>query len=65
MPETSPGNTGQTAQDEEGAGCKAAGAPEFFLANGFSGHGVVHAPATGKDSVGPHCLRPMRFIKSR
>jgi sarcosine oxidase subunit beta len=22
--------------------------PEFYLANGFSGHGVMHAPATGK-----------------
>ncbi|HET7207207.1 MAG TPA: FAD-binding oxidoreductase, partial [Terriglobales bacterium] len=22
--------------------------PGFFLANGFSGHGVMHAPATGK-----------------
>jgi len=26
----------------------APGAPGFFLANGFSGHGVMHAPATGK-----------------
>jgi sarcosine oxidase subunit beta len=25
-----------------------AGLPGFFLANGFSGHGVMHAPATGK-----------------
>jgi len=24
------------------------GVPGFFLANGFSGHGVMHAPATGK-----------------
>jgi len=24
------------------------GGPGFFLANGFSGHGVMHAPATGK-----------------
>ncbi len=24
------------------------GMPGFFLANGFSGHGVMHAPATGK-----------------
>lgn len=24
------------------------GTPGFFLANGFSGHGVMHAPATGK-----------------
>ena len=22
--------------------------PGFYLANGFSGHGVMHAPATGK-----------------
>jgi sarcosine oxidase subunit beta len=27
---------------------EAPGAPGFFLANGFSGHGVMHAPATGK-----------------
>lgn len=27
---------------------EAADAPGFFLANGFSGHGVMHAPATGK-----------------
>jgi len=27
---------------------EAMGAPGFFLANGFSGHGVMHAPATGK-----------------
>ncbi len=26
----------------------APGIPGFFLANGFSGHGVMHAPATGK-----------------
>lgn len=25
-----------------------AGVPGFYLANGFSGHGVMHAPATGK-----------------
>jgi sarcosine oxidase subunit beta len=25
-----------------------ASVPGFFLANGFSGHGVMHAPATGK-----------------
>jgi sarcosine oxidase, subunit beta len=24
------------------------GVPGFFLANGFSGHGVMHAPSTGK-----------------
>ena len=27
---------------------EAAGVPGLFLANGFSGHGVMHAPATGK-----------------
>jgi len=27
---------------------EAPGMPGFFLANGFSGHGVMHAPATGK-----------------
>jgi sarcosine oxidase subunit beta len=27
---------------------EAPSAPGFFLANGFSGHGVMHAPATGK-----------------
>jgi sarcosine oxidase subunit beta len=27
---------------------EAPGHPGFFLANGFSGHGVMHAPATGK-----------------
>jgi sarcosine oxidase subunit beta len=27
---------------------QAPGVPGFFLANGFSGHGVMHAPATGK-----------------
>jgi len=27
---------------------EAVGVPGFFLANGFSGHGVMHAPATGK-----------------
>jgi sarcosine oxidase subunit beta len=27
---------------------EARGVPGFFLANGFSGHGVMHAPATGK-----------------
>ena len=26
----------------------AAEVPGLFLANGFSGHGVMHAPATGK-----------------
>jgi sarcosine oxidase subunit beta len=27
---------------------EAASAPGFFLANGFSGHGVMHSPATGR-----------------
>jgi sarcosine oxidase, subunit beta len=27
---------------------EAPAAPGFYLANGFSGHGVMHAPATGK-----------------
>jgi len=27
---------------------EAPGVPGFFLANGFSGHGVMHSPATGK-----------------
>jgi sarcosine oxidase subunit beta len=27
---------------------EASGVPGFYLANGFSGHGVMHAPATGK-----------------
>jgi sarcosine oxidase subunit beta len=27
---------------------RAPGVDGFFLANGFSGHGVMHAPATGK-----------------
>jgi sarcosine oxidase subunit beta len=27
---------------------EAPGVPGFYLANGFSGHGVMHAPATGK-----------------
>ena len=26
----------------------APGVPGFFLANGFSGHGVMHSPATGR-----------------
>lgn len=46
--------------------------PGFFVANGFSGHGVMHAPATGKiladlittgttDIIDPHVLRFERF----
>jgi sarcosine oxidase subunit beta len=27
---------------------EAPGAPGFWLANGFSGHGVMHSPATGR-----------------
>ena len=46
--------------------------PGFFVANGFSGHGVMHAPATGRiladlilkgetSIVDAHVLRPSRF----
>jgi glycine/D-amino acid oxidase-like deaminating enzyme len=48
--------------------------PGFFLANGFSGHGVMHAPATGKilsdlilngstDIADAHKLRLSRFAE--
>jgi sarcosine oxidase subunit beta len=48
--------------------------PRFFLANGFSGHGVMHAPATGKilsdlilhghtDIADAHKLRLSRFAE--
>jgi sarcosine oxidase, subunit beta len=48
--------------------------PGFFLANGFSGHGVMHAPATGKiladlittgttDLIDAHVLRLERFAE--
>ena len=48
--------------------------PGFFLANGFSGHGVMHAPATGKvladlitkgctDIIDAHVLRLERFAE--
>jgi sarcosine oxidase subunit beta len=48
--------------------------PGFFLANGFSGHGVMHAPATGKilsdlilngktDVIDAHKLRLSRFTE--
>ena len=51
-----------------------AGVPGFFLANGFSGHGVMHAPATGKvvsdlilrgqsDVVDARVLRLERFAE--
>ncbi len=49
--------------------------PGFFLANGFSGHGVMHAPATGKilsdlilhgktDVADAHWLRLSRFAEN-
>lgn len=50
------------------------GVTGFFLANGFSGHGVMHAPATGRivsdlvlrgksDLVDTHVLRVQRFAE--
>jgi sarcosine oxidase subunit beta len=53
-----------------------AAVPGFFLANGFSGHGVMHAPATGKilsdlilrgqtDVVDAHTLRLERFAEGK
>jgi sarcosine oxidase subunit beta len=50
--------------------------PGFFLANGFSGHGVMHSPATGKilsdlilvghsDLVDTHALDIERFAEGR
>ena len=50
--------------------------PGFFLATGFSGHGVMHAPATGKivsdliltgrcDLVDASLLRLSRFAEGR
>ncbi len=50
--------------------------PGFFLANGFSGHGVMHAPATGKilsdlilhgktDLIDPSLLNLTRFSEGR
>ena len=50
--------------------------PGFFLANGFSGHGVMHAPATGKiisdlilcgttDLIDPSLLSFTRFAEGR
>lgn len=50
--------------------------PGFFLANGFSGHGVMHAPATGKilsdlilngstDLIDPSLLNISRFSEGR
>ena len=53
-----------------------AAVPGFFLANGFSGHGVMHAPATGKilsdlilcgktDIIDPQVLNLARFAEGR
>jgi sarcosine oxidase subunit beta len=50
--------------------------PGFFFANGFSGHGVMHAPATGKilsdliltgktDLIDVHVLNFARFAEGR
>ena len=50
--------------------------PGFYLANGFSGHGVMHSPATGKiladlilkgtsDLIDPHTLSLDRFAEGR
>jgi sarcosine oxidase subunit beta len=50
--------------------------PGFFLANGFSGHGVMHSPATGKiladlilkgmsDLIDPRALSLDRFAEGR
>jgi len=52
------------------------GVPGFFLANGFSGHGVMHAPATGKivsdlvldgktDLIDARLLNLQRFAEGR
>jgi len=49
--------------------------PGFYCANGFSGHGVMHAPATGKivsdmildghtEIADAHVLRPERFAEN-
>jgi sarcosine oxidase subunit beta len=54
----------------------APGVPGFFLANGFSGHGVMHAPATGKiladliltgstSLIDASRLAPSRFAEGR
>ncbi len=50
--------------------------PGLYLANGFSGHGVMHSPATGKiladlilkgtsDVIDPHTLSLNRFAEGR
>jgi sarcosine oxidase subunit beta len=52
----------------------APGCPNFFLANGSSGHGVMHSPALGQllaeimsdgtaSSLDVHPLRPTRFAE--
>jgi sarcosine oxidase subunit beta len=54
----------------------APGVPGFFFANGFSGHGVMHSPATGKilsdliltgatDLIDAHLLNFQRFAEGR
>ena len=56
--------------------CRPRSVPGFFLANGFSGHGVMHAPATGKifsdliltgktDLVDASLLELSRFAEGR
>ena len=51
-------------------------APGFYLANGFSGHGVMHSPATGKvladlilqghtDLIDARALSLARFAEGR
>jgi len=53
-----------------------AGVPGFYLANGFSGHGVMHSPATGRmladlildgktDLIDARVLALERFAESR
>ncbi|MEK7406879.1 MAG: FAD-dependent oxidoreductase [Acidobacteriota bacterium] len=53
-----------------------AGLPGFYLANGFSGHGVMHSPATGlivsewildgePRTIGARELAPARFAEGR
>jgi sarcosine oxidase subunit beta len=54
---------------------EAPGRPGFFLANGSSGHGVMHAPAIGqllselildgRASLDLSALRPSRFVEGR
>ena len=55
---------------------ESAGVPGFFFANGFSGHGVMHAPATGKitadlvlkgtsDLIDASLLNLLRFAEGR